>query len=523
MNAKHRVSLHTTAEERRIGSLREFFGSLQGRAALLGLLGAIVLVIGGLGSGSLRRHDALLENMQLGWLRYGHGMVISSILLWTGVLVMIWAWVRLGRLTLRGGVTLAGLRLTVLMWTVPLLLSVPLFSRDAYSYIAQGALLRDGFNPYKVGPVANPGVILDNVSTVWTTTPAPYGPAFMLTAKTVTMIAGDNVVAGTLLMRVAMLPGLLLTLWAVPRLARYLGGNPAVAIWLAVLNPLVLIHLIGGVHNEVLMVGLMTAGLVLALQRHHAAGIAVVTVGLAVKATAGVALPFIVWIWMVHLREDATESGTTPAHPLVLFARTAIPGVAVFAIVLAAISFAAQLGLGWLTALQGSALIVNWLSLPTILAHIVTWFTSFPLLSVLDITRMICGAAMLIILITVWWRGRHTQRDAVLGLLLALLAIVVLSPAALPWYYSWPIAIAAGFALSDRSLVILTGLSVWLMVIFRPDGAHGMYDLVHVALTFAAAFIAARSLTVEDPLRLRQLVRGKPKQATGPSAQAPTA
>ena len=37
-------------------------------------------------------------------------------------------------------------------WLAPLLLRVPVFSRDTYSYLAQGALLRDGFDPYLVGP-----------------------------------------------------------------------------------------------------------------------------------------------------------------------------------------------------------------------------------------------------------------------------------------------------------------------------------------------------------------------------------
>ena len=49
-------------------------------------------------------------------------------------------------------------------WLAPLLLSVPLFSRDTYSYLAQGALLRDGLDPYAVGPVDNPNSLLDNVS-----------------------------------------------------------------------------------------------------------------------------------------------------------------------------------------------------------------------------------------------------------------------------------------------------------------------------------------------------------------------
>ena len=67
-------------------------------------------------------------------------------------------------------------------WLAPLLLSVPLFSRDTYSYLAQGALLRDGLDPYAVGPIENQNSLLDNVSPIWTTTTAPYGPAFILVA-----------------------------------------------------------------------------------------------------------------------------------------------------------------------------------------------------------------------------------------------------------------------------------------------------------------------------------------------------
>ena len=68
-------------------------------------------------------------------------------------------------------------------------------------------------------------------------------------------------------------------------------ANGAVALWICVLNPLVLIHLMGGVHNEMLMVGLMAAGIALTLQRHHVAGITLLTIAIAVKATAGLALP----------------------------------------------------------------------------------------------------------------------------------------------------------------------------------------------------------------------------------------
>ncbi len=270
---------------------------------MLGFLGAALITTGGLGSGSTKQHDPLLESLHLSWLRYGHGLVLSSILLWIGVTLMLSAWLWLGRRALAGNASEYAMVASAAFWLAPLLLSVPLFSRDTYSYLAQGALLRDGLDPYAVGPIDNPNPLLDNVSPIWTITTAPYGPAFIMIARLVTMLVGNHVIAGTMLLRLCMLPGLALLVWATPRIARHVGANVPIALWICVLNPLVIIHLMGGVHNEMLMVGLMAAGIALTFERRHIAGIAVIAVGMAVKATAGLALPFMVWVWMRHLRD----------------------------------------------------------------------------------------------------------------------------------------------------------------------------------------------------------------------------
>ncbi|MEU5408785.1 alpha-(1-_6)-mannopyranosyltransferase A [Nocardia asteroides] len=506
----------------------DFARSPEGHAAMMGFFGAAMITFGGFGAGAVRKRDPLLEALHLSWLRFGHGYALSTILIWAGVLMMITAWVRLGRTTIgtRGaGVTPNELRAIVGIWITPLLFAAPMFSRDAYSYLAQGALLRDGFDPYQVGPVANPGVLLDNVSPVWTTTTAPYGPVFLLMGRAITLITGDNVIAGTIALRFVMLPGLALMMWAVPYLTKHLGGKPTVALWLAVLNPLVLIHLIGGVHNEMLMVGLMCAGIALVLERHHVAGIVVVAIGVAIKATAGVALPFLVWIWMLHEKErraaqraaehpdaaptedqrhpDAARASADMPHPLFMFAKIAGLGVSVFALVFVAASAIAGVGFGWVTALSGSKKIINWLSLPTVLAHMITWVTPLRMESVIGVTRTLCAAALVAVLVWTWWRFRHSEREAVMGILIAFVAIVLLSPAALPWYYSWPLALAAGFALSTSTLQWLVGICTWLMLVFQPDGSIGLYNFWHVALATFAAVVAAVSLRVVDPLHLR--------------------
>ncbi len=468
--------------------LREFTASPEARPALQGLLGALLITAGGLGAGSTKQHDPLLESLHLSWLRFGHGLVLSSIVLWLGVGLMLLAWLRVGRRVVAGDATEYTMVATTGFWLAPLLLSVPVFSRDTYSYLAQGALLRDGLDPYVVAPVNDPNPLLDNVSPIWTITTAPYGPAFILVAKFITMLVGNHVIAGTMLLRLCMLPGLALLIWATPRLARHLGANGPAALWICVLNPLVIIHLMGGVHNEMLMVGLMTAGIALTFERHHIAGISLVVVAVAVKATAGIALPFLVWVWMRHLCDRRGY------RPLPAFAAASAMCMLIFVAVFAVLSAAAGVGLGWLSALAGSVKIINWLTVPTATANlihaIVGLFLPVNFYAVLHVTRIVGIVTIAVSLPVLWWRFRSDDRAALTGIAWAMVVVVLFVPAALPWYYTWPLAIVAPLAQSRAAMAAIAGFSTWIMVIFKPDGAHGMYSWLHVIVATACAVFA---------------------------------
>lgn len=468
--------------------LREFARSADGRPALLGCAGATLITAGGLGAGSTKPHDPLLESLHLSWLRFGHGLVLSSVLLWLGVTLMLVAWLALGRRVVAGGVSEYTMVASTGFWLAPLLLSVPVFSRDTYSYLAQGALLRDGFDPYAVGPVDNPNALLDNVSPIWTITTAPYGPAFILIAKLVTMLVGNHVIAGTMVLRLCMLPGLALLIWATPRLARHLGADASTALWICALNPLVIIHLMGGVHNEMLMVGLMTAGIALTFGRHPVGGVALVAVAVAVKATAGIALPFLVWVWMRQLADRRRY------RPLRAFSAATAASVLIFVAVFALLSAVARVGLGWLTALAGSVKIINWLTVPTATANVIHalggWFFPVNFYAVLQVTRIVGIAIIAVALPLLWWRFRRDDRAALTGIAWAMLVVVLFVPAALPWYYTWPLAVLAPLAQSRRAVAAVAGFSTWIMVIFKPDGAHGMYSWIHVIIATSCALLA---------------------------------
>ena len=479
---------------RMITRLAEFARSADGRPARLGFAAAVLITLGGMGAGSTRQHDPVLESMRLSWLRFGHGLVVSSVLLWTGVLIMLFAWLWLGRLMLeKPGFSAFTMKATAAFWLAPLLVSVPLFSRDTYSYLAQGALLRDGFDPYVVAPIENSNSLLDNVSPIWTTTTAPYGPAFILVAKFVTLVVGDHVIAGTILLRLCMLPGLALLIWAAPRVARHVGADGAIALWICALNPLVIIHLMGGVHNEMLMVGLMMAGIALMLTRRHIAGAALIAVGVAVKATAILALPFMVWVWMRHL------PGSRPRA----FAAASAGSIAAFIAVFAVLSTMAGVGLGWLTALAGSVKIVNWLTVPTAVANLSNavggLFTTVNFYGVLEVTRLAGIAVIAVALPLLWWRFRHDDREALQGIAWAMVVVVLFVPAALPWYYTWPLAVASSLTQSRAAIAGIAAFSTWIMVIFKPDGSHGMYSWLHLSLATVCAAAAWYWLRREEP------------------------
>jgi len=277
-----------------------------------------------------------------------------------------------------------------------------------------------------------------------------------------------------------------------PRVARHVGADGAAALWICVLNPLVIIHLMGGVHNEMLMVGLMIAALALAFSGHHIWGVSLIAVAVAVKATAGLALPFMVWVWT---RDLGHRRGYPPVKAFaVATAASALIFVAMFAV----LSRLAGVGLGWLTALAGSVKIINWLTVPTAAANLINVLGGllFPVnfYAVLDVSRIIGIAIIAISLPLLWWRFRHTDREALIGIALVMGVVVLFVPAALPWYYTWPLAVVAALAQSRQAIAVIAGLSTWITVIWKPDGAHGMYSWVHVLLATACAAAAWYSL-----------------------------
>jgi alpha-1,6-mannosyltransferase len=378
---------------------------------------------------------------------------------YAGIALFVWAWLRLRDCDRRQVLLAIG------MWAVPLLVCPPLLSQDLYIYLAQGAIAHTGLDPYTVGPSGLDSPLTDRVSWVWENTPSPYGPLFILLMKSIIAVTGPNLVVAALVTKFVVASGLVLLCAALPGLATHLGGTPSKALWLAAANPLVLVHLVGGAHNDLLMIALLAAGTLLILDRRHIAGIAVVALAVAIKVTAAIALPFLVWVWAAHLRRRG-------------FVTAASVGTVVVVGVFGLCTLLAGVDLGWLGALGGNSLLIHWLSLPTGVGE---------LFGVIPAARIVGWALLAGIVGWLWWRSREGGPKAIAGAAWALLATVLLSAVTMPWYFTWPLVLAAGFALRPA---IVAGASVWLLVINYPNGDTGLYNWWWVLLTAAAGITA---------------------------------
>lgn len=455
---------------------------------------------------------AVVEPVQLhigtifSWLGQAQGRPVAVAIVYLGIALTVWSWTLLGQDVRAGTVDQRSMLIVIGVWVLPLLFAPPLFSRDMFSYLAQGDLALHGLNPYTHGVYSHGVSVLGDhlsadVDPSWRTTPAPYGPLFILLAKLIVLGTGQNTVVGVIAMRITMSVGLVLLCWALPRLAQRLGGSAPGALWLGVANPFVLTYLVGSGHNDLLMTGLMAAGTVLVLDRRYRRGFILVTLAFAVKATAVVLLPFLVWIW----------AATLTGPPVRRFAKAAAGGLAIVVVTFALCTLAAGVDLGWIPALRTSTTVVNYLSVPTGVgqfAHRVATLVHGhgSLAGYLAGARDLGLVAMVVLVVRQWWLARDGQPvTTIQRAAVALLIVAVLSPVTLPWYFSWTLVIAAGLAWTRRGFEFGVLGSVWLTLVTFPDGTSALYDWVYLAAATVAAVLAAMALVSPDPLRVSSL------------------
>lgn len=494
-----------------------------------GVAATALMAAASFGGGATRNRGGVLEVLGWSFISFGHARNVTVMLFWLGMWVLCAAWLWAGRTlvlpTLKDRQSASddsarrAMSRAMWAWVAPLLLAGPLASRDVYSYLMQGAMVRDGFDPYTEGAAVNPGPYLLEVSHDWRNTTTPYGPLHLWLGEGITRLVGDNVAAGLIAYKAVSVAGFAVIAWAIPRIAQRLGGNPALALWLGVANPVMLLHLVGGMHNESLMVALVSVGLLLALSDKvsgFVGAVALIAVATSLKATAFIAMPFVLWL-VIHRfaaraqennamdSAESAESAPQPKSRLHLgraCAAFVLGGIAIAVetlAVVAAVTWASGSSWGWLSEISGNSKVINPLAGPTlaadILAPIVTIFNPDATYNALLAQfRGISLILMLVGLVVVWWLARGGRRAAIFGTMAAYQVAFVFNSVTLPWYYASVISLL-GTARPPRWLLKLaTAASLIVALAFAGDGNHQLYNWWWMAATITVAIVAAEWL-----------------------------
>ncbi|MGN6587145.1 MAG: glycosyltransferase family 87 protein [Solirubrobacterales bacterium] len=299
-----------------------------------------------------------------------------------------------------------------------------LLSHDVYSYVDYARLgVRHGLDPYVHAPRAARGdPAFAHVT--WTKATSAYGPLFTLATYPLAWLPVGAAVA--VLKAVAALSVLGISL-IVSRLAAWRGADPLRAGSFVALNPLVLVHVVGGAHNDALTMLLATLAVAAILSARELTGGVALAAAIATKLSAAFLGPFALL-------------GAPRPNRLLTGALATSGGI----VLVAYLAF----GLDWLSGfgLAGeNQSRTSHLSVPITFARITGLGPGG-----VRLAAAILFATLVAYLLAWTWRGGDWVRAAAWTAFALLLATSWL----LPWYLLWPLPLVA--ISRDRPLQFLT-------------------------------------------------------------------
>jgi hypothetical protein len=428
-------------------------------------------------------------------------LFIGLVAVYGGMVLMLQAWIALIRIARRyRGLPIKSFVAVFTAWTLPLLVVAPLFSRDAYSYAAQGEMMSRGISPYLFGPgMLGVNAFSGLVDKLWINVTSPYGPVFLWLAGVNATVVNHNELLAVVGFRLMAVVGVIMIAVYVPKLARSYGRDPSLAFVLAVLNPLILLHLIAGAHNDALMLGFLVAGLWYARSGHPVVGVLLCAIGAMIKVPALIGVVYIGWDW---LGEEAT--------PRARLKPTAVAAALALA-VMAAVSQMVGLGWGWVTALGNTAAARSWIDPSNTVgdwsAHLLMALglgdhSHFLLIAARDLGLLLAAA----IALRLCWRATPSTTLRAMGL--TFLAVVFLGPTVQPWYLAWPMVILA--VVAERRLRTLVVVLSCLSCFFGLPGARSLviqFAEADPILIVAASLVLLLLLINPLVMRVRRALR----------------
>ena len=509
---KHRIAAELVRQEADLPPLRRY--------ALVGLLAGGMAVAGAVTGGS-----SFVSHLPgawffgtpggpLGFLASGskRAPAISVFAVYGGLAALSATWWRLLRALWRNpGVQVRAVARVLVVWAGPFVLAPPLFSRDVYSYAGQGAMVSFHIDPYHYGTGVLGATRFNLLAgPLWANTPSPYGPTFLSLDGLVTRLSGHQILPDLFLLRLLSVLGVVLIAVALPTLARSVGRDPAAAVVLGAGSPIVLATLIGGEHNDALMVGLLLAGLAAWKRFGPVSGVVLCALAAGVKAPAALGIVLIGWNW-------AGWRARVPER----IVRT-LGALGIGAATLAALSMVSGVGWGWVLTVTAPDKVSTGVTPVDAAAHVLAGLLHLvgdpiALSSVRTVTS-VTGIGVAVVAGT-WllWRSPRLGELRALGLTLLLLAL--LSPVLWAWYLTWGLVVLAPVASG-----LLRRVLVWLSVAEALVGASSVLGILHTlgragALTdlmVVVGIVAATAAVVCAPFQARSTRRWRGLPAPGP-------
>lgn len=457
----------------------------------------------------------IVQALHLQWLQGGLARFAATVVLSAGVILLLDTWLRLRPIAAASTAP----PVTWAIWALPLLLCPPLFSRDAYSYAAQGMIVMRGMDPYQSGPMALPGSeYADQVDLMWFWTPAPYGPLALQVQHLIVWLTQGNAYAAAVAMRVPALLSMALISYALPRLAGRVGVSRQQATWLGVLNPLAVMHIVGGVHNDAMMVALTVFALLLASRGHFLLGCISLGAAATIKQTAVMAIIGVVALGIRY------RTGSVQRKPYLL---GLLVGTGVWLATFEAITLATGLGWGWIPNLSVPASIRSLVAPTTLVGSI--FEGSFLLLGLPKSVQLVPVPLMNSIgLVTffglaIWLTFSLAPRRPVMASSLALIGFCLCGPVIHPWYMLWGGTLLAATKMDRRTFKAAVYVSLFLCTYSMIDAAFSNAPSALIVSTVALVIWSVQGLFRRTPTAVAPagLLGAKPWAVGGPHDPAP--
>lgn len=474
-----------------------------------GFLGALMMFVGSIGTGWIANGSPMIRQPVVIALRTeGWGVTLSTVLLTVGAMLLMRSWLRLGqRLDDWSGSSLRSVVIAISAWSLPLLLAVPIFSRDVYAYTGQGRLVLEGQNPYDVGISTLNNWFSLGADPAWAEARTPYGPYFLWLARGVVELTGAQPDVSVLLFRLLAGVGVVLCVIYVPKLAELHGINGARALWIAVANPLFLISFVASAHNDALMVGLAVAGVYFAATKRYLLGILLVTASIGIKPITVLLLPFIGVMW--------AGPGASWTRKFLIWGATA--GISFGVLAVSGLPY--NLGMGWVWAIMDPTPGYTGYSPSGFLGQQVEFLGNvlgLPGGTFADLLRTGMKWAAIGLVLLLMFRGDYSR--AVRRMALAFTAVVMLSPIIQPWYILWFLPFLAVTGIRNDWQIRSLYVGVTFFVVFGAQDQLSVWSFVELpidasSLAFITALLFTFYLLFLDVHTRKLLIEAKPSDS----------